>query len=95
MTWPIEALIVTGAALIGSFLTWTTARRGQKGGDIQFLVTTLMKRVLDLENRVNDLEDKHRADAVLIRHLGDHIDNLEAHIWAGKPPPPPERPDGI
>ena len=95
MTWPLEALIVTGAALVGSFLTFITARRGQKGGDIQFLVTTLMKRVLDLENRVNDLEDKHRADAIIIRRQGDHIDSLEAHIWAGNPPPPPERPDGI
>lgn len=25
----------------------------------------------------------------------DHINKLEAHIWAGLQPPPPERPEGI
>ena len=91
MTWPTEALITAGVAVVASILTWITAR----GSQTQTLLTTMMNRITALETRVNELEDKRRADAILIRRQGDHIDTLEDHIRAGKPPPPPERPDGI
>lgn len=36
-----------------------------------------------------DMKDGRVRDAM------DHIDVLEAHIWAQKSPPPPERPKGL
>lgn len=52
-------------------------------------------RIATLEARVDGLETKRERDALLKRRQGDHIDTLEAHIWAGKPPPPPARPEGV
>jgi len=95
MTWPIEAILAAAAALVASILTWITARRGHQGDTLQLLITSLMSRVNALETRVDELEEKRKDDAVLIRKLGDFIDILEAHIWDGKGPPPPERPNGI
>ena len=56
------------------------------------LAGQLMSRVGQLETRLGVVEsalDRAREDRIV---LDDHIDVLEAHIWQGKPPPPPARP---
>ena len=59
------------------------------------MVGQLYGRISTLEKEITELWDARRADAVVIRRLGDHIDVLEDHIWKRLPPPPPQRPDGI
>lgn len=56
------------------------------------LVGTLWKRITDIENNYGSLWKDRESDAIKKRQLGDHIDVLEAHIWADKGPPPPPRP---
>lgn len=41
-----------------------------------------------MRRRLDEADRRHRASS-------DHIDVLEAHIWAEKPPPPPPRPASI
>lgn len=53
------------------------------------------KRLSDLEANQRELWGLREADAVTKRKLGDHIDVLEDHIWKGKGPPPPPRPEGV
>lgn len=55
----------------------------------------LVKRVADLEATHADLWTARESDALVKRAAGDHIDLLEAHIWARKDPPPPCRPKGV
>ena len=52
-------------------------------------------RMRYLEDRIDRLETAREASAIAKRRLGDHVDLLEHHIWAAKPPPPPDRPEGI
>lgn len=52
------------------------------------LIKTFLGEVRDLRGRVEIAERG-------LRVRDDHIDVLEHHIWQGKPPPPPTRPDGI
>lgn len=56
------------------------------------LVQRLETRVVAMEKRIETLEAKRRDDQKVIRSQGDHIDQLEHHIWTRKPPPPPARP---
>lgn len=58
------------------------------------LIGHIGKRVSDLEASYASLWRDREADAITKRTQGDHIDILEAHIWARKPPPPPPRPAG-
>lgn len=71
------------------------AQRRDTIADRDALIDRLVEQVQSLSARVDALEDKRREDATLIRGQDDHIDALEAHIWAGKPPPPPPRPSGL
>ena len=55
-------------------------------------IDRLSDRLKAVEERLDETEADNTA---LRRHLtdySDHIDVLEAHIWAGKPAPPPPRP---
>lgn len=45
-------------------------------------------RLTIVEQRLERTEGKFEI-------ASDHINKLEAHIWAGLQPPPPERPEGI
>ena len=56
--------------------------------DRDALLTTVLGEVRELRERVERLE-------VWRDRARDHIDALEAHIWRGKPPPPPARPEGV
>jgi len=47
------------------------------------------------QHRIDDMQKRLDAADVRYRVSSDHIDMLEAHIWAQKPPPPPARPQGI
>ena len=49
---------------------------------------TVLSEVRELRGRVEIAERG-------LRLRDDHIDALEYHIYQGKPPPPPRRPDGI
>lgn len=55
----------------------------------------LWKRITDLEQAHVQLWQLREQDALVKRAAGDHIDVLEDHIRAGKPPPPPPRPPGV
>ena len=63
--------------------------------DRDALIDRLDGQVQSLIGRVEALEAQRRMDATIIRGQGDHIDALEAHIYARKPPPPPPRPAGL
>jgi hypothetical protein len=52
-------------------------------------------RMRYLEDRIDRLEAAREAAGIAKRRLGDHVDLLEHHIYARKPPPPPTRPEGI
>ena|SRR5699024_2659899 len=47
-----------------------------------------LQRLDAMRRRLDEADARYRASS-------DHIDVLEAHIWAGNPPPPPARPEGI
>lgn len=83
------------ALIVGGALTYKSAITASKYSRI----ATLEERVDNLvDTRIEDwnkYQAKHTADAVTKRKMGDHIDQLEAHIWAKKSPPPPKRPDDI
>lgn len=65
------------------------------GSLVGAVFATLAAMMGHLWKRVTDLEALREKDALTKRAQGDHIDVLEAHIWAGKPPPPPARPVGV
>ena len=97
-----EALIAAAAVTLTGLLTYLGVRRGHRNAAEAFLIAelrenykTILTEVHDLKTEVKELWDARRADARLMRKMGDFIDVLEAWIWAGNPPPPPERPDGI
>lgn len=92
----LAAVLVTAAVSIGGswLVARTTGRSAGEAVEVQARESD-RKRIADLESQVERLWALRRADAVTIRRLGDFVDQLEAHIWQGKPPPPPSRPDGI
>jgi hypothetical protein len=53
--------------------------------ELQILRGNLRKELDGMRRRVGWLERVRSIDA-------QYIDILEAHIWQGKPPPPPARP---
>lgn len=90
------------AAVVTAVVTWRLGVKGHErearkveldAGDK--FTGRLIERVNALEGRVDELEEKRRKDARLIREQGDHIDVLENHIWQKLPPPPPARPTGL
>lgn len=107
--WQINTLLIAGLAIIAlagpivtAILTYRAAiRTGAAQAKVAVEQTELDARRVDhariaaLEQRVDILEDKRVADALIKRLQGDHIDVLEAHIWRGDPPPPPPRPEGV
>ncbi|MEP7763862.1 hypothetical protein [Sanguibacter sp. 25GB23B1] len=70
------------------------ARRDTVADRDAFIVTMLSDM---REMRVEMRTLRERMDDVegISRGRSDHIDILEAHIWAGHAPPPPARPEGI
>lgn len=48
-----------------------------------------------LEKRLVAVEERLERTERVSQGRSDQIDVLEAHIWAGKPAPPPARPEGI
>ena len=71
------------------------AQRRDTIADRDALIDRLDGQVQSLIGRVEALEAQRRMDATVIRGQGDHIDLLEAHIYARRPPPPPPRPAGL
>lgn len=77
-------LLATIVGLIGGILSSRVGVMGHLWG-----------RIRDLEKDRDVLFERREADALVKRAQGDHIDVLEAHIWARKDPPPPPRPAGV
>lgn len=88
----IAAVLITATVSMGG--SWLVARQSA-----ETRTTTALRdawtRIDSLSGRIDALESSRRADAIVIRRLGDYIDVLEDHIWKQLPPPPPARPDGI
>lgn len=84
MTSTEVSLLASGGLLVVGILTAVGAILGH-----------LWKRVTDLEAARDALFKLREDDALVKRAQGDHIDVLEAHIWARKDPPPPPRPVGV
>ena len=80
-----------GVALTG-LLAWAAQAWAKRGSAPDTLNNMAMGMVRTLDDRVRRLEglDSWRVEVATIDR--DHIDVLEAHIWTGKPPPPPQRP---
>lgn len=90
----------------GGGVAWYTARQsrlarvsGDEREARRDMVSDRDKFIDRLETRLGLVEerlDESETDNTALRgHLtdySDHIDVLEAHIWAGKAPPPPARP---
>ena len=88
-------IVVAILAMIGVITTGILASRSSSAQVQVNLIQTLHDRVRVLEDRVGELWDARQADALVKRMMGDFIDVLEDHIWRGKGPPPPTRPDNI
>ncbi|WP_454301086.1 hypothetical protein [Salana multivorans] len=91
----LVALLSTAGTIIAATIAASASRRSQRAELSLEQRKTDHARIATLEARVDGLETKRERDALLKRRQGDHIDTLEAHIWAGKPPPPPARPEGV
>lgn len=88
----LASVLITAAVSIGG--AWLIARpTGVRNMLAQ--LEAAYTRITQLEGRVTSLETGKAADTEGIRQRDDHIDALEAHIWDGKPPPPPARPKFI
>ena len=88
----LTAVLIMAVVSIGG--SWVVARQGSNRGLLDQLEAA-WSRINSLETRVGELEGKRQVDALTKRAMGDHIDVLEDHIRAGKPPPPPPRPPGV
>ena len=91
---PIElaSVLITAAVSIGG--SWLVAR-SSKPRQLLDQLQAAYSRITQLEARVDGLETKRDNDEAMKRAQADHIDLLEAHIWAELPPPPPPRPAGL
>lgn len=63
--------------------------------DRDSFIATLTTDVRDMRGEIRDLNARIGEVEHVSRRRSDHIDVLEAHIWAGLAPPPPKRPEGI
>jgi hypothetical protein len=97
-------LVGSGGAgvLVGAILTHRREDRRDRASAVMQHAELLLKQIAaqdahaaSQDEQIERLWGARRADAVLIRAQGDHIDVLEAHIWQGLPPPPPARPQGL
>lgn len=86
----LVAVIAGSVAIGGTFMTAVIALAGS-----WFITRGDRQRLGVLEARTDSLWAAREADALIKRAQGDHIDTLEDHIRAGKPPPPPPRPTGV
>lgn len=91
----VVAAVSTVGMIIAAAIAATASRRSQAAVLALEVRKTDHARIATLEARVDSLETKREADALLKRAAGDHIDVLEQHIWDRKPPPPPPRPPGV
>ncbi|WP_159622663.1 hypothetical protein [Ruania rhizosphaerae] len=97
----VAAAIGVVGVIVGAALVHSRETKRDRASAIMQHVEILQTRLRDSETRqasmqgeIDRLWTARRADAVLIRAQGDHIDVLEAHIWARREPPPPARPQG-
>lgn len=67
----------------------------QFAGEMHSALTAERTHALAQASRVDGLLVALDAKDAQRRAALDHIDVLEAHIWAGKEPPPPARPPGL
>ncbi len=88
----LAAVLITAVVSIGG--AWLVSRTTARGVEISARESD-RRRLAELEGQVVELWALRRQDAVTIRRLGDFVDVLEAHIWQGKPPPPPARPHDL
>lgn len=58
-----------------------------------WLTMHVRSRLETAEQNIRDLRSRLDSKEAAERVLSDHVDTLEAHIWAKAPPPPPPRPD--
>jgi hypothetical protein len=87
------------AAGITAFVTWKLGVKGHEREarrDEHEAEDRLSARALAWVERLQAEVDAMRREWEMLRErniqLDNHIDVLEAHIWAEKPPPPPQRP---
>jgi hypothetical protein len=90
----LEALIngIFGGGLALAIFNWLRVRKAKKAGvsaveQVAHVQTTPRDKISDpltvyLRQELRRAHEKHKKDA-------NRIDRLEAHIWLGKPPPPP------
>lgn len=83
------ALVVALLGLAGTIGVAILAAR-QKG--LSDLVTALQAEVSSLRDQVGDNETRIQRLEARDRKWADYVHILRAHIYAQKPPPPPEWP---
>lgn len=88
----LAAVLITAIVSMGG--SWVVARQSAANSYLQ-RIKDLEARDAEWDKRCNVLWSAREADALTKRAMGDHIDELEAHIWHRKPPPPPARPPGV
>lgn len=81
--------------LVGAVLTHRRESKRDRANAIVAYAAQIQQRLEFTEQQQHQLWEARRADALVIRSQGDHIDVLEHHIWQGLGPPPPPRPAGV
>lgn len=76
-------------------LTAVTAVLGAIAAVIRVLVKRFPPRAASLADDVNRLKDEVVALRADSRKLTDYVHDLREHIAEGKPPPPPDWPEGL
>lgn len=98
MTYLDELLIGIVVALIGGLFALfghSASRIGKLESDLKDVNTemTALKKAHEAEKL--DLWARLEESAKTKRRMGDFIDELQHHIWDGKGPPPPPRPEDL
>lgn len=83
--WPAAVLGAVLGALIGGFFAYLAARVTARVQNRYNSADVKLRRIVQLETRVDKLESRDRIHQ-------DYIETLRQHITDGQPPPPPPWP---